>query len=507
MKKEEKIGSQIKGCLKQNKAVIIIFILATIFFLYQRSVSFSWDFTVYVSNAKYWFADGMYFEPLRPPLMPFILSMLSFLGWYAAEYIYIILISALFAYSTAKLADSLNINRALFYILSLNPYVLRLGLINGTELLSLAFFELFVAYLISKKDSGFWLGLACLSRYNLVIFLPLLILHKNIKKIVKNGILFSIPFIPWFAYNYHKFGNIFMSIADIYANNVKFRSYIQQSFNFSHVGMVINFMLPFFIIGLVYAVYNVIISFSKIKSFKSFSEVIFRKRTAEIIMIIIFLGVLNGYNNIAIKDVRYLFTLTMPAVYFAILGINYISKKSSLKNIRYVLAGALVILTVISIPPLLQHYHKEDVYVNSIKKMEELGVNECALKSNAWVLLNYLGRTSHDYPWDRLVGHYIDEGYYILLFYQIGEPVYSRNQTFVHSFPVAYESEDYILLGNSSPEECKKITKVDTTYVASVNRTVTLLYNNSIDTDACRLLFEGNITRRVCNLVNLRWQN
>jgi hypothetical protein len=439
--------------------------------------------------------------------MPFILSILSVFGWVASQYIYLVLISALFAYSSIKLADSLKLNRTVFYLLSLNPYVLKLGLVNGTELLSLAFFELFAANLIAKKDSGHWLGFACLSRYNLVIFLPALIFHKNIKKIIKNAVYFSLPFIPWFAYNYVKHGNIFMSIADIYANNVKFRGYIQQAFNFGHVGMVINFMLPFFFLGIVYVVYLVLNGFYENRSMKGFFSVIFEKRIAEIIMLISFAAFLNGYNNIPIKDVRYLFTLSMPVVYFSVMGVEYICQKSRIPNLKVIITAALVLLTAASVPALLEYYETEDVYVDSIEKMEELGINNCALKSNGWVLLNYLERTSHDYPWDRLVGHYIDEGYYILLFYRIGEPIYSRNKTFMQQFPIAYENEDYIILGNATPENCAQITKVDNTYVEAVNQTVTLLYNTSIDTDACHIFFEGNITRRLCNLANLRWQN
>ena len=505
MKKEEK--SKIKEFVRDNKIIIIFFILSTAFFLYQRYISFSWDFTVYVSNAKYWFANGQYFEPLRPPLMPFILSILSIFGWIVSQYIYLILISALFVYSSIRLADSLKLNRTIFYLLSLNPYVLKLGLVNGTELLSLAFFELFVASLISKKNSGHWLGLACLSRYNLVIFLPALIFHKNIKKIIKNGFYFALPFIPWFVYNYIKHGNIFMSIADIYTNNVKFRGYIQQSFNFGHVGMVINFMLPFLILGLIYVAYLILEEFYKNKGIKGFFSVIFEKRLAEILLMVAFFAFLNGYNNIPIKDVRYLFTLSMPVVYFSVMGIEYLSSKSKIHNLKFIITAALVFLTIASVPALLKDYESEDVYADSIEKMEELGINNCALKSNGWVLLNYLNRTSHDYPWDRLVGHYIEEGYYILLFYRIGEPIYSRNMTFTHQFPVAFENEEYILLGNATAEQCAPITKVDNTYVAAVNQTVYLLYNTTIDTDACHLLFEGNITRRICNLVNLRWQN
>lgn len=497
------VKSGIKKWVKENKIVLALFLVSTLFFLYQHYISFSWDFAVYVMNAKYWFAGGSYFEPLRPPLMPFILSILSVFGWIAAEYIYLILVSALFAYSSVKLAESLKMDKNIFYLLSLNVYVLMVGLINGTELLSLALFELFTAALISKKCSGHWLGLACLSRYNIVSFLPLLVFHKSIRKIIKNAVLFSIPFIPWFIYNYAKFGNIFMSIADIYANNIKFRGYIQQPFDFAHVSMVANFLMLFLAAGLIYVIYLLLSDLCKAKSFRKLAGFIFEKRKAEIIMVVVFFGTLYGYSGIPIKGYRYLFNLTMPVVYFSITGINYISSKSRIPKLKFALVSAVVLLNIVSVPSLLEMHSKPDIYADSIERMESLGINDCALKSNAWVFLNYLGRTSHDYPWDRLVGHYIDEGYYILLFYRIGEPVYSRNSTFVHSFPVVYENEEYIILGNTS--KCAPITTVDTTYVAAVNRTVTLLYNTTSETDACNLLFEGKFARKLCNAVNFKW--
>ncbi len=500
------LASKIKQFASENRLFLALFAISTAIFLYQHYQAFSWDFTVYVSNAKYWFDGGMYFEPLRPPMMPVILTVFSVFGWLASEYLFIIFASALFAYSTAKLANSLKLDKNIFYILSLNVYVLGVGLVNGTELLSVAFLELFIAALLSGKDSGYWLGFACLSRYNFVSLLPLLIFHKSIKPIIKNGIYFAIPFIPWFAYNYFKFGNIFMSIADIYANNVKFRAYIDQPFVFSHVAMAVNFLLPFMILGLAYVLFCIARDASKIRSFKDSVSLAFEKRAGEIIMIILLASTLYGYNNIPIKGFRYLFAITIPAVYFSAVCIEKIPlliKRQKPAAIKLWLAVLIAMLSLSALPSVFQHESREP-YEDAISRMEMLGIGNCALKSNAWVLLNYLGRTSHDYPWQNLAGYYIDNGYYILLFYNIGEPEYCRNSTFLHSLPVVYENEKYIILGEKG--KCAPITKVDNTYVQAVNMTTTLLYNSSTDTDACNLMFEGKITNKICNLVNLRWK-
>ena len=197
-----------RASILYDKKMLILFILATAYFLFQHHAALSWDFSSYVENAKYLFSGGTYFEPLRPPLMPFILGILSIFGFSIAEYMYIILASALFMYSSAKLAETLDFDKVAFYAVSLNAYVLISGLYNGTELLSVALLELSIAAIIKKEEiSGFYLALSALSRYTGLALFPLLIFLGNPKKIVKSIILFSIPLSIWFLYNYIKFGN------------------------------------------------------------------------------------------------------------------------------------------------------------------------------------------------------------------------------------------------------------------------------------------------------------
>ncbi len=504
MKKKEQKKRDFSNFLDENKIIIILFLASTAFFLYQHAASFSWDFSVFVMNAKYWFAGGTYFEPFRTPIMPLLLTVFAIFGWAASEYIYIVIISAFFAYSSVKLADSMKINKNLFYILLLNPYLLRLGLANGTEMLSIAFLMLFIANIVSKKDSGHWLGLACLSRYNIVFFLPLIVLHKNIRKIIKNCIFFAIPFIPWFAYNYYKFGNIFMSIADSYANNIALRDYIHQSFNFLHLKMALNFLIPLVIGGIIYAIYLIIIDLRKNKTLKGAVKTVFDSRVGEIIMLVLFFATIYQYAGIPIKDVRYLFNLVLPAAYFSVLAINYVASKTSLKRIKLAFAIGAILLTLAAIPSITE-YEKKNVYFDAIDKIESFGIGDCGLMSNAWVFLSYLGKTSVSTPWDRLVQHYIDRGHNLVFFYRTPEPEYSRNSTFMHLFPVIYENDKYIIIGNRT--KCAPVQPVESTFLGAVNETVSLLYNRSIDTDACNVMFKGNTGRRICNLANLRWKN
>ena len=295
-----------------------------------------------------------------------------------------------------------------------------------------------------------------------------------------------------------------MSIADSYANNIALRDYIHQSFNFLHLKMALNFLIPLVIGGIIYAIYLIIIDLRKNKTLKGAVKTVFDSRVGEIIMLVLFFATIYQYAGIPIKDVRYLFNLVLPAAYFSVLAINYVASKTSLKRIKLAFAIGAILLTLAAIPSITE-YEKKNVYFDAIDKIESFGIGDCGLMSNAWVFLSYLGKTSVSTPLDRLVQHYIDRGHNLVFFYRTPEPEYSRNSTFMHLFPVIYENDKYIIIGNRT--KCAPVQPVESTFLGAVNETVSLLYNRSIDTDACNVMFKGNTGRRICNLANLRWKN
>src|SRR5437016_2218738 len=94
----------VKKWIVKNKFIVTLFFLSTSFFLYHHYSNLSWDFSIFVLNAKYWVGSSNYYEVLRPPLMSFLILILSPLTWQVSEYIYIIIISAVFMFSTIKLS-------------------------------------------------------------------------------------------------------------------------------------------------------------------------------------------------------------------------------------------------------------------------------------------------------------------------------------------------------------------------------------------------------------------
>ena len=128
-------GRNFSHFLQKNKLIILLFLSSTSFFLYQHKNYWSWDFSAYLLNAKYWFNDGNYFEWYRPPLTPLLLGILGILNWKLSEYLYIIFVSTLFAFSCLKFEKVfIDKDPTLFYALMLSPFLLSNGLFAGTEL-------------------------------------------------------------------------------------------------------------------------------------------------------------------------------------------------------------------------------------------------------------------------------------------------------------------------------------------------------------------------------------
>jgi len=90
----------IRTAILENKLITLLFLSSLSFYLAQHASGYSWDFSAYAMNARYF--AGTYFEWFRPPLAPFAILLLGFVGWLAAEYLYIAAVSALHLFSAIK---------------------------------------------------------------------------------------------------------------------------------------------------------------------------------------------------------------------------------------------------------------------------------------------------------------------------------------------------------------------------------------------------------------------
>lgn len=448
----------------------IAFIVVTGLFLTQHAHEYSWDFHTYTLNGEYLYHDGSYFEPLRPPLMPTIIGLFEFImPRELAEYAFIILASALFLYATITLADALHMNRTLLYLLSSQTYVLATGLTNGTELLAYSLTGLFVSSILTNKTSGVYLGLAGLARYANLALTPLLLFQP--KKLVRNGLLFAAVLLPWMTFNYFLYGNIFMSIADQYANNIYFRDYLHTPLNILDFLRVGNILWPFALIGLI--------------DFKNH-----KKRN--IILAIIATLTIISYVNTPLKNARYLFMLTLPLAIWAYDGIR-ILQRTTQKQILTTIVSALFIISIVGTAHSIKTPGTQPIYLEALDHIKEY--QNCSIMSNAWVELNYLGRPSLDFPRKELVKNRIEEGQIIMMFNHVGEPAYARDKEFLAQFPTIIATGKYTIIGNG----CAPNTKNHKPYMHKLADTIEEIHGYSTEDRPCHILFGkyGKLCERI----------
>mgnify|MGYP000081037002 CR=1 FL=1 len=405
-----------------------VFILSTLFFLYQHSSGISWDFSVYVLNAKYMFSEGEYFEWLRPPLTSFIIGILGIFGWGIAEYLFIIFTSCLFLFSCIKISKKLRVNKEIYYLCCMNLYTLAYSFSAGSELLSLSLLQLFIAY-IDEWFSGFFLSLAFLARYNNILFFPLIFFQKDKKKILFCLLTASLTVLPWLAYSFIKTGDPFISLTDFYLLNIKFRSNLRQPIQLEHFLFVCNYFILFIIIG-----------------FFKFLES--RDRMFWIIGLFMLLTLFSYFLG-AFKDKRYLFNLVLPLSYFSS---HHYNKK---------IFHAYILLFLFSFATAKYFQPLENAL--PYKKASE-SLEKCETRSNAWVFLNYYGFKAGPIPWKHQVAGMIDEGVRFVLFKRIKEPDFGD---FWENFPKIEENEEYFVVGNAS--FCKKQEGFSKTYFEQVS--------------------------------------
>lgn len=374
-----------KKFLKENCILCVVFLVSTTFFLFQHKFYLGWDFAAYVINAKYFFHGGDYFEVYRAPMISIIIGLLLFLGT-LAEYLYVLVVSVLFFYSTIAFSDacfdkyfkdfkfSKKYTRLTFYLLLMTPFLLKFGLVEGTELLGLAFIQLFLAYLIKGKLSGHFLGLAFLSRYNFLTFGIFILFEKDFKKILKNIGLFILTIIPWLVYNFIKWGNPLTSFVDSYYLNVVSRQGIIEAFKISSLLSPLNYLLPLFLIGLFAFFY-----------FKGY------KKKAPLIMSGVLLILLWEIYTIPFKLTRYMFNLALPIAFFSFMGICFLNEK--LKGSRKIVSLILFILFLISVSYIFYGNYIErnskKIFEDSANAIIEGGFGECEVLSNFWTPVNY----------------------------------------------------------------------------------------------------------------------
>lgn len=456
----------LKKILKENYVIAILFSLTLILLLYQRATYIHWDFASYVLNAKYLFYSGTYFESMRPPLASVLIGMFLIFGPLANS-LYTIFVSALFLYSIIQIADTLyyskffgkkvskNLTRTILYFTSLTSFAIYYGLAQGTEMLALSLFILFINALVNNKISGHFLALAILSRYSFLIYTPILLINKDIKKILTNFATLFITLLPWLIYNRIKFGNYIATIINAYANNILFRQDLIQAFNFIDFLKVFGILLPFAIIG-TYLLCKKIYTSKRLNS------------KTNIIILLTFLTLvitIHDYKNTPLKQIRYFYNLVFPIAILSTTAIIQITKKINKDKLYKILIILFIIQFILLAKVLLIAAPNDNVFKQAAAKIQELGIENCEVLSSHWVPVTYY--TENVYPLgSNGIEESINSNKAILIFTndQTLDDYFTQEE--INSSPVLFKEDRYIILYNNSTQ-CAPTYTADTSYVSN----------------------------------------
>ncbi|OIO64125.1 hypothetical protein COY28_01530 [Candidatus Woesearchaeota archaeon CG_4_10_14_0_2_um_filter_57_5] len=520
-----------------------LFVLSTAYLLWQHSLGVSWDFAAFVASARHWFSGGTYFEVVDPPLTSLLLALLSVFGERASEYLLIVLSSALFFWGVLRLSNVSRISALLLYAFSLTPYMLWNATINGSELLSLALLLLFITSALEGRwAAGMWLGLAVLTRYNLVMFAPLLLLlfrpdpwligsarylksaspttsarktgrndgkgsWRNWRQLLYGTLALIIVMVPWLLYCWIRWGHPLMGVADAYALNIAFRRpYMATQTRW------IDSLLPFGLL-LPFALWGLIIGLSagrkqkgrgkdgqqgneeergKEEGGRKASRGMARRAHAGdsgeirmedplvswVMFAVLLLGIIQ-YKGIIVRDLRYVFPLVLPAAYFSALALR------KFRAVGLVVLAMLVysLVALGQVHDATTHYHPS-LYTSAIDTLQELNLTGCRLMSTSWPVLNYFGQLSEPSPREELLDSAIAEGNLVLLFWHEAEPEYVKDRKRMELLSTLAESDTWILLGTGA---CNAPRVYDMPYTWYLNETITQMRGEGVDIRVCHI--------------------
>ena len=289
--KTKELVNKISKKIKENPLLSIL-ILSFVVRVIYLSINWPlwWDAHVYIGMGKYIFSSGQIgiWESFRPLIHPVIIGALwklslNPIAWGKVLDLLFSLIAIFLLYRIGEKVFNKKIAILSSLIFSLTPlFIMHTGLIL-TEPLALTFGLLGIYLVLDQTKltcvffSGIFLSLAFLTKYTMgilfaAIFLVLLVKKETILTKIKTtfalGIAFITPIIPYMAFNYFRYPNMFEPFVSgswivttatwLYGNGY---TYYFRSFFFTN---------PLYILFFVYIYY-----FFKEKEWKNSNKTIF----------------------------------------------------------------------------------------------------------------------------------------------------------------------------------------------------------------------------------------
>jgi len=426
--------------MKKAQLIMLLILFAAIFSLLFVLYLYSgpeWDLLAHYLNAKstitsgFWncfFAKGCiintqnsayYFETFRAPLSSAIISLFIVAFNVNAIQAYIVFVLLLFIISILMLSKDFKLNPLIAYAVFLSPYILEYALLsNSTEMLSLSFFFMGLAFLARKSPwSGLFFGFASLSKYILLASFLLLILLWKPKKIVFAVLLFALPIIPWLAVNMAAFGNPIYSYAEIF--NIINASIYTNSISPTALLIIFSYFIVFSIVAIAIFLLN-----SRGKAKKRLAKIKISYKSKIIILylaIAIASFILIAYKRDIFTQTRFGYFAYGSAELLIASILTFEFRKLENKHLlQYTIAAISIIIiltSVIGIYASLPHRPQLVIwnpdFVQAKIVLENLGYGSCNIVSNDWIYMLY----EHVHAFSQFYTNATAQYYPILVFY------------------------------------------------------------------------------------------
>jgi hypothetical protein len=410
---------------KQRIACIAIlfalFLLGLVLFYYVSGPTF--DIIAHYLNARSYLTDRFlskeffnnrgweiqyntfYIEPYREPIPAAIFVTLIML-FHNPVIPYLIVLFIIFVLALWYFGKSLDFDSLLLYGIMLNPFFLYLSFVfNGTEILSLSFMLIAIGLIYRKKPTaGLFMGLAGLSKYPTLIFLPMLFFLKDRKKIITSFIFLILITMPWLVFNYIFYGNPFESyIADFTFNVVQTNNFLAAiPISIPIIPILVSIGVPilFLVVGLLFSgkkdIKKIVVDALKGKEFAKMSSVF---------LVLAFVGYLVvSLHTYILSQLRYSYFLCATSVFFTLIILQHLSKNDNRIKGKFIVTSIIILaISITGYYYIINHTYfavyninpPNSIVKSSIKELNALGFQNCRVVSNAWIDLIYLNVSAY----------------------------------------------------------------------------------------------------------------
>jgi len=492
------VGS-IKRFVSGHPLFVSCYALSLFVFCSLTIFSKNWDYVVYLANAQHLFGQTDFFEWMRPPLFPLVISVFNLFG-VAGRLLFVVLETTGLFWLSFKVSKKLDLDPGIFTLFLCQPAFLIFSVTEGTELPSLIFLMGFV-YFFLKNDplSGFFLGLGTITRYSFFYLIPLTLLLPGIRRKTKAFFFSCLPLGAWMLINKAYTGNLLTSIADNYALNKIFR------------GEYIDGPVPYAFILLIFGYCAALSAAYFYLMFRRKKLTFFGKGriNKDILFILIIVLTFIPFLTMPLKVVRYLYLILLPLAYFSTRLLEELkvpALRKGLLGLSFVHLAALFIVSICLIFGLFpgEEYgiSSDELARDSVDVLKSLNLNKGQVMSNAWPFLNHYGIPSVPPPGTGDLDYRIFDGQVLALVkgHYLAETGFENGMNNASDYPVIYEDDTLLVIGFVSLQESNMSRSA--TYLEQLSERLQIQQNYALDIEPCTILFGESFIGDSCMAVN-----